>query len=152
MPDWALAISGLIGVILGVVITEFRYWREWREKYQAMTFERRLVTHQEAFNLCCKLGDALDRDNLSDIGPVAVEMRQWWGNHCLFLDRTSSRDFIHLADEAYFMVDEGVLEMGSRCSKLVAQTTRDIVQGIGGKHLPEMNIKARAGGARNTNK
>lgn len=49
MADWVAPVMGLAGVALGAGIAEFRHWRESRERYQAMSFERRLEAHQEAY-------------------------------------------------------------------------------------------------------
>lgn len=50
MSDWVAPVIGLIGVILGVSISEYRYWRESKERYRIITFEKRLETHQEALS------------------------------------------------------------------------------------------------------
>lgn len=53
--DWFPAVMTLIGVLVGVGIQELRIWRERKDKYKDMVFEKRLDAHQEGHYRIAKL-------------------------------------------------------------------------------------------------
>lgn len=95
MPDWAVVLIGVLGLIVGAAITEFGRWRERRERYQAIIFPKRLEAHQQALAFCYDMETLLlslhpveqkKVDELSDLGDKAIE---WLKNNLLYLDELS---------------------------------------------------------------
>lgn len=146
MSNLAVALVGLLGVILGVGVAAFWQWMDRKERYRVMTFEKRLATHQEAFSLCHDLGDALFRQNRDDLGSVAVDMKKWWRSHCLFLDRASRENFLRLTNTAYSLAEEGNLDAEDKCWELLKKADRLMVEGIGAQYLPDIEPKGRPRG------
>lgn len=138
MSSLAIALVGLLGVILGLGAAAFWQWMDRKEKYQLITFDKRLAAHQDAFSLCYKLSIALENNNLNDIGSVATEMRNWWSSHCLFLGRPSRALFFSLAQTAYSMAEEHDMSVEGKCWELFGRATKAIWEEIGEKHLPEL--------------
>jgi len=144
MPEWVVALVvalvGLLGVVLGVGIQEFRQWRESKERYQVMTFERRLVVHQKAFYLCHKLDRVLPSGDVPRIRLVAEETRQWWDSNCLLVDedsREAMMRLIYAADDYAIETEEFGVRFEHGVFRLVGIALEAIVKGIGVKHLPE---------------
>ena len=152
MPEWTVPLIGFAGVILGVGITEFRLWKESREKYHAMIFEKRLEVHQKAFYWCLKIGETLNEvekdeyDTMKAFSNCAYEAREWLDNNCLYLNVTSYVGMIGALRMALAPVSKLLKEEEADidASKKEAQTKltetlRSIVEGIGVKYLPEMD-------------
>lgn len=138
MPEWGIAIIGVAGVVVGVIITEIRHWLDRRQRFQVMTFEKRLKAHQEAFSLCYELNNILNvgkNDNEKHI--VIDKVQKWWENNCLLLDEVSRQKIFSLTGAAYEHV-LGYAEKHSTVFVKITETRNAIVRGIGAKHLPEM--------------
>jgi hypothetical protein len=54
-----ILISVLVSVLIGAAIPIFMQWRDNKEKYQQMVFEKRLQVHQEAYALCDKIRERI---------------------------------------------------------------------------------------------
>jgi hypothetical protein len=138
-------VFGLIGVILGVGVMEFRHWREERERYQVMTFEKRLETHQAALNWCYQLNRVLNSRDPGDIHGIADQAREWWNKNCLLLDEKSREsmvltiNFSHSYANKFEHPDKGEPEAqkGSQVWHYLNDSLRAIHEGIGVKYLPE---------------
>ena len=146
MPDWVLYVIGLIGVVVGAAITEFRQWMDRRERYQVMTFEKRLDAHQTALCWCHKLDQALNSQNPKDISRVAGQAREWWSENCLFLDEESRKSMIPAIHYSYQYATEiehpdkyePEMRMGHHVWNYIDNSRKAIMEGIGTKYLPEM--------------
>lgn len=137
MPDWALAIAVVIGTIIGASIGEFRHWREGRQRYQVMTFEKRLEAHQQAYYWCHKLNEVLNASDAPKIHQTATEAREWWNGNCLFLDANSRRETVKLINLAHFYADGH--KTGEYVWSSLMTAMRAIIAGIGIEYLPEMS-------------
>jgi hypothetical protein len=137
MPEWVAPVVGLIGVVLGAGISEFRHWREDKEQYRVMTFEKRLQTYQEALSLCYELQDILNiAKSNEEKYEVIDKLQKWWENNCLSLDENTRQSINALTSEAYGHVS-GYAEKRSTVFVKLVETRATIVQGIGIRHLPE---------------
>ena len=134
MPEWIVA---LISVVLGAGIIEFRHWRDSREQFRVMTFEKRLQTHQEALSYCYKLYHSIfSRKDEGEKNKTVNEVGKWWEDNCLLLDEKSRRKMLDLVGDARDYVN-GFAESQSTVQRTFRETLRVISQGIGVKHLPE---------------
>lgn len=143
MTDWVIGIAVVVGTLLGVGIQEFRRWRETRERYQVMTFPKRLEAHQRAFSWCHELNVALNQRDPKEIHRVADEARAWWNANCFFLDSDSRRKMIPLFNAAHDYAD-GIVSKRSDNVQLrpfiwryLTDALKAITEGIGDKYLSE---------------
>lgn len=56
MSDWVLATIDPVCLLLGIGVSGLRQWRQERDRYKFMTFEKRLTVHQEAYKLTSNIG------------------------------------------------------------------------------------------------
>ena len=83
--EWLTGLFTLLGVSLGIGIGELRRWQERKERFQLMTFEKRLETHQAAYFWFYSLYQALaaaDKDaeeihELPGQGFDPAQLRGW---------------------------------------------------------------------------
>ncbi len=139
MPDWLVPILTLIGVILGAGISEFRHYRESKERYREMTFEKRLLAHQEALSWCYKLSDILNTEKKEAVFDIVGRMRTWFADNCLFLDDVSRVEIIDLSNQA-FVYASGYDEKHSDIFVKLGETREAIIRGIGIQHMPDIPI------------
>lgn len=160
MNGWIGAIIGFIGVILGIVIVEVRLWRERKERYQVVTFEKRLEVHQQAFSWCVKMATHLgqsygeissDEANLHSItlNELYEEATDWYGNNCLYLDEASRKSIFDaiglLLDRAEQLMNNTreTSQFVQQARKTVGKTMRYIANGLGVKYLPDIDRQFR---------
>lgn len=149
MAEWLPPVLALVGVLLGAGITVCMKWMETREKYQEMTFEKRLLVHQEAFSWNARLYQAVWSLDSDEIDEVAEKASDWWQNNCLFLDENSRYHMISALNCVYEYVnaisavpknDKADLLREDAIESLSANRIA-IERGIGAKHLPELKKK-----------
>lgn len=154
--DWFPAVMTLVGVLVGLGVQEFRIWRERKDKYKDMVFEKRLDTHQGAYYQCMRiLNLIMPHILMSDEGAsVAVKEAwnayEWLDKNRLFLDDDSSFKmncfFQYACETAYKYTDEegrkniDVEEETRRLFEIVVDVTASIRKGIGVEYLPEPKI------------
>jgi len=158
--DWVTAVIGFIGVVVGAGIQEFRIWRERRDKYKDMVFQKRLDAHQGAHYWCDRLVKSMMPHRLMKAEGVGVATREFWEaqewlrKNTLYLDE-GSRDkllvfFLYVAETIMKYKDEGqrrninVKEEARRLSKNGAAVLHSIERGIGFKYLPERKISSES--------
>lgn len=57
--------------------------------------EKRLVAHQEAYDLCRKVNSLYHApDKKDEFWHLILEISKWWGNNCLFLDDKPRKAFL----------------------------------------------------------
>jgi len=156
MTDLTIAVIGLIGVIIGVAIVEIRLWRERKDRYQVITFEKRLEIHQQAFAWCMKISNLLGKsygDVSSEVATILAgelnklynEANDWWGSNCLYLDddsRLSMFTAIGLPlDRAEQLIGDkqATNEFRQQARDTLKQTIRHITKGIGSEYLPDID-------------
>lgn len=154
MPEWLTPVIGIIGVIIGVGITEIRQWIERKEKYQALIFEKRLKVHQEAYSLCYQLKSNIyllqnnkilqktkkQHDKcVRDIERIS----NWWLDNCLYLDKKSQDMILNTLFYSTNQIDsimedkkDEVLE--KFMEEQFKETLDSIARGVGVKYLPEI--------------
>lgn len=145
MPDWAVAIIGPICLLLGIAISEFRQWRQERNKYKFVTFEKRLTVHQEAYNLASEIGwmffEQLTGQGMptsDDLTSKSSKMRTWWRGNCLWLDKASRKAFLDLVNHAEVYAESYDPDDAAKCLEFAKIATKKIAGGIGEQHLPDI--------------
>jgi len=150
MPDWAIVLTGLFGVIIGALITFLIHWWERKERYQVITFDKRLEVHQQAFYWCSKsyLGfKRVTRRELkspSNLLTTAKEAMEWWQNNCLYLDEDSRISMLQ-AILAILQRTDKIISKGEQVTSeddevrtQIMKALNCIITGIGAKYLPEL--------------
>jgi len=154
--DWFPAVMTLVGVLIGVGIQEFRIWRERKDKYKDMVFERRLDAHQGAYHQCMRLLKFVMPDKLVVDGGAEVaiketlEAHEWLNKNALYLDGDSrekvSNLFRYICETGLKYKDEKWREninIGEETRKLLEKLVEALVcieRGIGVEYLPERKM------------
>jgi hypothetical protein len=84
--------SALFGVIIGGLVTWIISHREQRNAFRLAALERRLETHQRAYELWWKLSMMIyqKKETLNDYVGDCLE---WWSKNCLYLDPETRKAF-----------------------------------------------------------
>ena len=94
MCEFEVAIIGLLGTILGTIITVavslIISKKDRINQFRLAALEKRLAVHQEAFSLWTELFWNLREDKLGDI---VLKSQDWWYKNCLYLDSKSRNAF-----------------------------------------------------------
>jgi hypothetical protein len=160
MTDWITPIVGFIGVIIGIASVEIRLSREKKERYQVMTFEKRLEVHQQAFGWCLRISNLLGKSwgDLGREGNTAQAMtldelyneaNEWYFNNCLYLDDDSRRNMFAAIgiplDRAGQLTNnvQATNEFIQQSRDTLRETMRHITKGIGSEYLPDMDREAK---------
>lgn len=154
--DWFPAVMTLAGVLIGVGIQEFRIWRERKDKYKDMIFEKRLEAHQGAHYRCRRLLMFMTPYKLVKDGGVSAaleEMREfseWLHKNTLYLDigsRTKISMFLNylLNTVKKYQDEEWIKNMNVKEETLelhgnMAEVLLSIERGVGVNYLPEEKI------------
>ena len=154
--DWFPAVMGLIGVVVGVAIHEFRIWREKEDKYKDMIFEKRLDAHQGAYYRCMRLLTVIRPARLMGDGGVKValkeyeEAKEWVDKNTLYLDEDSinkiERFFTYIVVTVSKYTDGkertgiNVEEETQKLVQIMKEAISSIKRGIGVKYLPEVKM------------
>ena len=119
--DWVTAVIGLVGVIVGVGIQEFRIWRERKDKYKDMVFEKRLDAHQGAYYWCMTLFELMLPPKLMKDGGVKVAAEEtlkatdWLNKNALYLDEDSrvvmNLFFRYISETCYKYLDLSLIHI-----------------------------------------
>jgi hypothetical protein len=155
MSEWMAAITGLVGVIVGVGISEFRRWQERKEQYMTMTFEKRLEIAQEAVRLCyailfvlCPFAQHSDKRESVILKNVG-ELQRFVINNSLYIAPQAQRsivnfvsftaDYIEKLEKSEITAsdDEQIHIITAECEK----ATKAISNSIGAKYIPDINVK-----------
>lgn len=150
MSDWLSIVIGPISFLLGIAVSEFRQWRQERDKYKSMTFEKRLEVHQEAYRISSEVGrlffDILtgEMPTEGDLRSKVMEMREWWRSNCLLLDKVSRKAFLGLTNAVETYAESYDPEDASKCLELAKEANKTITEGIGEQYLPDTQHKNKA--------
>ena len=141
--EWLNGIFALFGFLIGLGFSEYRSWRERKERFQVITFDKRLQAHQEALSWFYRLHkslnfyDAFVDKKTDDINKALDEVREWWQTNCLLLDESSRQKMVDsmmaISDHVGFNKSYNAAVYAS-----LREMRAAIIQGIGIKHLPEM--------------
>lgn len=90
-------LVGLLGVVVGALISEFSHYQSAREErrhqLRLAALDRRLQAHQEAFShwrrIMKDIGDPVN------IGQTVMDCQEWWDNNCLYLTAEARQAFSH---------------------------------------------------------
>lgn len=154
--DWFAAVMTLIGVLVGVGIQEFRIWRERKEKYKDMVFEKRLDAHQEGYYRVMRLCLAMLPNEIMKEGgsKVAVERLQeaeeWRDKNALYLTEDTMEKIDDLleyaADTGCKYANEAerknisIEEETQKVLRNAGIVSASIKKGVGVKHLPKNDV------------
>ena len=155
--DWFPAVMTLVGVLIGVAIQEFRFWRERKDKYKDMIFEKRLEAHQGAYYRCHRLVDFMMPYKLVEDGGIKAladelfEYRGWLSRNALYLagdSRTKINMFLYYAvktarkyEDEEWIKDMNVKEETLELNTNLVEVLLNIRKGIGVEYLPEEKIQ-----------
>jgi hypothetical protein len=134
------ALIGLIGVLVGVGVMILLRWLDKTDRFRDMTFEKRLVAHQDAYRLNQTLYEALGTKSTPDIRIILNEIKDWMKNNSLYLDSRSSRSMLALFSSALQYCLHPDRPSGLQPTwDLLDINLKDITHGIGTNHLPRIN-------------
>jgi hypothetical protein len=137
------AIFGLIGTILGALITTGYQWfwsaRERQDKFRLAALEKRLEVHQEAFSLWRKLLFSLSKP--AELSQIVMEGQEWWDNNCLYLDEKSRSSFHKSLLLAWDIVPELKAEGKTKIFKEMNQTGKFLIEGVNLPFLGDIESK-----------
>jgi hypothetical protein len=147
MVDWLTPTIGFVGVALGAGISEYRRWRDNKDQFRVLTFEKRLKIHQQAFAHLCKMGLKLSAyKNLKDsptneyqktLKSSTDSAYEWYLDNCLSLDEVTQNKFIEFIIEAeHYSIFK---DSSKKSDMLFDEVRKAITQGIGVQHLPEIH-------------
>jgi len=139
MKDVQIAFFSLLGVIIGILVTSFWNWRERKERFKVMTFEKRLEAHQLAYYWNQTIYHSLNSGDAEQIRGYIHNAQEWWNSHCLFLDEKSQKSFITVFNSGNRYV-RNITRPGSepKAEQIwddLQNNLSDIVKGIGAEHL-----------------
>jgi hypothetical protein len=154
--DWFPAVMTLVGVVIGVGIQELRIWRERKDKYKDMIFEKRLDAHQGGYYWCMKLlsvmmPNRLMKDGgLSDVDEKLGGAMEWLDKNALYLNQDSrvkmNEYFQYVSETSLKYKDvKGIsnINIGEETEKLVENAGKvlsSIQKGIGVEYIPEKKL------------
>ncbi len=159
MPDWALALAVVIGTIIGASIGEFRHWRESRQRYQVMAFEKRLQAHQEAVSWCLKISDYMGpskmrkKQGIEQLLDHVEEAGEWLNKNCLLLDTNSNASLLDVLEFAtrnardYTSGAATTVDEDKEIAKItqeIRKAIRCIAQGVGVKYIPDIKRRLKS--------
>ncbi|MBA7472089.1 hypothetical protein ES707_07409 [subsurface metagenome] len=153
MQDWQIALIGLLGVIIGILATAFWNWRERKERFKVMTFEKRLEAHQLAFYWNQTIYHSLSSRDAEQISKCIREAQEWWNGNCLLLDEKSQKSFLSVFNSGN-RYSRNIRRPGSepeaeRIWDDLNNNLADIIQGIGAEHLQRVEDENIQGESKN---
>jgi len=142
MTDWVAGMTGLIGVALGIFATSYWQWRQDKEKYRVMTFEKRLDIHQTLYSLNQSIYENIR--NRAEITQYGNELKEFWKTKSLDLDkntRISAMVLLSAVREYSRLLSNQGTEpriLDEKETALISKLNnnlRDIEEGVGTEHL-----------------
>jgi len=153
MMDWFAAVMTLVGVLVGVGVQEFRIWRERKDRYKNMVFQKRLDAHQGAYYWCMRLMTLMRPDRLMREGGVGAaieknwEASEWLNKNALYLDKDSRSKMIgfvrYIGETSLKYKDEGwktdvhIKEETLNVVMRAGEVVTTVEKGIGVDYLPK---------------
>ena len=154
--DWFPAVMTVVGVLIGVGIQELRIWRERRDKYRDMVFEKRLDAHQGAYYQCMRLSKVsmpwhlVEDGGVENVSKEIDEATEWLNKNALYLDEDSRERmedlmiFLNISASKYEEErDKGGKNDKKVRNKVVGEVGKvlyTLKKGIGVKHLTEQEM------------
>jgi hypothetical protein len=154
--DWLTGVMGIIGVVVGAGIQEFRLWRERKDRYKDMVFEKRLEAHQGAYYWCKKLlgvtmpHKLMKEGGLKTVNEKLGEATEWLDKNTLYLDRKSvlgvSDFFLYVGRTSLKYKDEkgrsgvNIKEETRRLAESWWAVSSSLQKGMGVEYLPKQEI------------
>jgi hypothetical protein len=155
--DWFPAVMTLIGVFVGVGVQELRIWRERKDKYKDMIFEKQLEAHQGAYYRCHRLVGFMMPEKLVEDGGIEAlaaeldEYREWISKNALYLagdSKTKMNMFFYYAfkkgkkyTDKEWIKTMNVKEESAELYKNFIEVLLSVQRGIDVKYLPEEKIQ-----------
>ena len=154
--DWFPAVMTLVGVLVGLGVQEFRIWRERKDKYKDIVFEKRLEAHQDAHYRCKRLlGVMMPYKLMKDAGKKAAieeigKYYEWRNKNALYLDRDSRikmnmlfkyvLDAVEKYEDGEWLKNINVREETQKLNENIVEVLYSIEKGLGVDYLPEEEI------------
>ena len=145
--EWLSGLFALLGVLLGLGVSEYRRRQERADRYRDMTFEKRLQTHQEAYRLTMTAGDIMNQPNVQEFAgellKLTDEAREWLNNNCLYIDRRSylafTSAFLSVSTYGRDLVEQRqtVNQALEYARSETEKCLKCIAEGIGAEYLPK---------------
>jgi hypothetical protein len=150
MADLISIVVGPVSLLLGIAVSEFRQWRQEKEKYKTLTFEKRLTAHQEAFKLTNELredftfiftgeGTPTDEVFYKDIGQLKI----WWKGNCLWLDPASRKILFDLGNEAQSFVESHDQKDAETSIDVAYRAEKILTEGIGQEYFRDTHPRIK---------
>ncbi len=114
MPDWIVALTGLLGAVIGALIAEISHWADRRQRFRAMILEKRLEIYQEMAAYCFKIANF--------IGALDKEKKESIEN--LF---NGNKDLQNYANEHFLYIDDRSLAAIATANKAVDETIEEFI-------------------------
>jgi hypothetical protein len=110
-------LVGLLGVIIGAVITGVSHHQSAREarrhQLRLAALDQRLKAHQEAYSLWRRI--LADMNDPAKIGETVMRCQEWWDNNCLYLTAEARQAFA----QAYHTANTRSATLSTRDVQLV---------------------------------
>ena len=143
------AIIGLIGVVVGSLITGVPTWllakANRRDKYKLAIYDKRIQAHQEAYALSWDLSKSLGQSNILNIQN---DCHKWWIHNRLYLTKGAAKAFKKAYQEAHCFHKEekkepvrGQKEENKRVLRLIEEADKAILQDIDLEYLGGLEKK-----------
>lgn len=147
MPEWGIALIGVAGIIVGVIITEVRNWLDRKQRFQIMTFEKRLSIHQEIASYCFKIAGCINslkeepQELIKNLREVITDANKYVNEHILYIDVKSLDAWNITNDMLVGFLNQGELsnELEQQVKKKLSDVLCCLTVGVGANYLPEMN-------------
>lgn len=155
--DWITAFIGLLGVVIGALIQEFRISRERKDKYKDMVFERRLDAHQEVYYRLKGLllfmvpHRLMQKGGVKDLAKEISECYKCVDRNALYLAKDSRREIIMFVEyarktgkryiDAQWVKSVNVKKETEELLHNIAAVLVSVEKGIGVKYLPEEKMR-----------
>lgn len=98
-------IFGLVGVLIGVIVTLIIHQHERRDRYLFAIIQERLSTAQEAYEWSLRMKSVIHGDE-EVRSEVLTEVREWFNSNSLYLPPDIRRDFDRIINNVWDYKDE----------------------------------------------
>ncbi len=138
--EWLAPVSGLLGVVIGLGYSQLARWQERKERFQVMTFEKRLEAYQKAYYWCYSLHSSIGINIATVTHRIADEALEWCKSSCLYLDEETRKEMYGVINGSFRY--HGVDEATKREILNQFDTAYDAIRsGIGREYLPKVKDK-----------
>jgi hypothetical protein len=147
MEVWGYLIAVGIGAILTEGLRWLWDWRQGKERYKLMLYEKRLEVHQKAYSCIRKLRLAMDQHDKEKI-EVTDQADEWYFSNCFYLDEESRAKMYQATGKVRELIDlRGPQAQDRELARIALQEAfKAVEKGIGMKHLEKPAQMAKSKG------